>query len=101
MKAVTIPLANTNYNLLALMQVVDPRAPVTCMALQIEFDPDAGSARLRLTNSDGSNTNWGVQLVASQAFEVSASGTNSVPVGNYWLRCDTAGQIVGIFALVT
>ena len=101
MKSITLTNANQNYNLLALMQVVDSRAPISCHILQLQLDPAAGSAKLRIVNQDGSDTNWGIQIVASQAFQVNSSGTNSVPIGNYWLRCSVAGKIVGVFALVT
>lgn len=101
MKSVVITNADQNYNLLALMQAIDIRAPVNCHILQLQLDPMAGSAKLRIINKDGSDTNWGVELVASQAFQVNSSGTNSVPTGSYWLRCSVAGKIVGVFALVT
>lgn len=101
MKSVTLVLANQNYNLLALMQAKDINAPVNCQILQIQLDPMAGSAKLYIINATGSDTDWGVELVASQAFQVSTSGTNSVPPGSYWLRCSAAGKRVGVFALVT
>lgn len=83
------------------MKVVDTSAPGICQALQIQLDPDAGSARLRILNGAGNDTNWGVQLVASQAFNVATPGRNAVPTGSYWLRSDTAGVLIGICALVT
>lgn len=102
MKCVTLTNANQNYNLLALMQAADPRAPISCHILQIQLDPAAGSAKLRIMNQDGSDTNWGVELVASQAFQDgSPAGMNSVPTGGYWLRCSSAGKLVGIYARVT
>jgi hypothetical protein len=101
MKAVTLVNANTNYNLLVLMQAVDPRAPIKCHVLQLQFDPAAGSAKLRITNQDGSDTNWGVYLVGTQAFQISSIATNSIPTGSYWLRSSIAGKLVGVFALVT
>jgi hypothetical protein len=99
LKSVTLTNANQNYNLLALMQVVDPNSPITCQALQIQVDPLAGAAILRILNSGGSDTNWGVFLYASQAFNVASPNCNAVPTGSYWLRTDTAGLLVGVCAL--
>lgn len=100
LKSVTLTNANQNYNLLALMLAVDSSAPRICQALQIQVDPTAGAAVLRILNSTGSDTNWGVFLYPSQAFNVASPGRNSVPTGSYWLRTDTAGLLVGVCALI-
>lgn len=100
MKSVVLTNANTNYNLLTLMKATDVNAPGICQALQIQVDPTSGSAVLRILNASGNDTNWGVFLYASQAFNVASPGRNAVPTGSYWVRTDTAGLLVGVCALV-
>ena len=96
MKAVTLTLANTNYNLYSLMQGIETNAPERCHKLQLQADPSAtSSSQTRIGNADLSDTNYGVLLFATQAFGIE-SQTNSVVCSEFWLRCNLAGKTVSI-----
>jgi len=97
MKSLQLANAEQNYNLLTLMRALDPRVPSNVEAIQIQFDVDGGGARLRIGNGDLSDTNFGVLLFASQAFTLEpGSGANALPLGDIFLRCDTASLYVSV-----
>ncbi len=99
MKTVTMANPNQNYKLLDLMQAVDAQAPKRCAKLQIQFDVDAGGARLRLGNGDMTDTKYGVLLFATQAFGIELD-LNLVFLDQIYLRCDTAARVGTITAVV-
>lgn len=100
MKSVVLTNSATNYNLYTLMIGVDANAPVRCRTLQLQVDPGAGSAKVYILNANGTTSNWGVELVASQAFRLDTSMVDSIPTNGFWLRSDTASITIGVFALV-
>ena len=100
LKSVIVTLANTNYNLLTLMQVVDKAAPTRCSKLNIQLDTLAGAANLYIGNDDISGTNFGAHLNAGQAKIWESGETDRIVLNQIFLRSDTAGVQVNIDALV-
>lgn len=100
MKTVTVTLANTNYNLLTLMQAVEAACYPRSARLQIQLDAGAGAAKLFVGNEDVSATNYGAVLLAGQAFIFDATPQSLVSIIGISLRSDTAGVKVNISSLV-
>lgn len=100
MKTVTLPLANTTYNLLDLMRVVDPNAPTKAIAIKLQGDPDAGVAKWKMGNSDASDIMWGQSLRAGQATGFESLQGNALPLASFHLRTDTPGLLIGVTAMV-
>jgi hypothetical protein len=101
LKRLLLPNANQAYNLYALMQAADATlAWAECSKLQIQFDVDAGAARFKIGNEDISATEYGVQLVASQAWGIEAIEQNLIFLKNIWVFCDTADQYFSVAMVV-
>jgi hypothetical protein len=99
LKSVVITLANTNYNLLTLMQALDGATYPRVAKLQLQLDPGAGAAKFFIGNDDLSGTNFGVSLVAGQALNFDSTPQNIIWLGGILLRSDTAGVRVNVVAL--
>jgi len=95
-------LQNTPQQLSALIQAKDPSMMgiisrnVRCQFIQIQFNVDAGAARLRIGNDDVSSSNYGVLLFASQAHTIYPGDVNSLQLDQIWLLCDTANEFVTV-----
>src|SRR5208337_2944842 len=97
MKCLTLASASTNYNLYALIKALDSKVPETVQGVQIQFDIDAGAARLRIGNSDLSDVNFGVLSFGTQALtRVTVYGMKALPLHDIWLRCDVPGLCVSV-----
>jgi hypothetical protein len=101
LKSVTLAAANTNYNLLTLMQARDANAPSRCSKLNIQLDPGAGGALLFVGNDDISATNYGAALYAGQVKVWETGQVNNLVLNQIYLRCATAGVQVNIDATVS
>lgn len=105
LKSVTLPLAGTNYQLSSLLAALDPDivgqiGQGRCQYLQLQFDVNAGADVLRIGNSDLSDTNFGVQLVATQAWPVQSMETNLIRTDQIYLRCSGAARKVYVAMLI-
>lgn len=100
LKSIVLPSANTNYNLLTLMQVADVQAPSRCSKLNLQLDTGAGAAKLFIGNDDISGSNYGVVLNAGQVKVWEMGETNRIILSQIFLRSDTAAVQVNIDALV-
>jgi hypothetical protein len=98
-KTVSLSSANTNYNLYSLMKAAQDFEP-WCSCLQLQVDMGAGAAIVRVGDKDLSDTNYGFELVAGQAFPIGDLQTNSIPLPNFFLRSTVALTAVAVFALV-
>lgn len=98
LKTVTLPNANQNYQLSALINALDAdecSSSLTSRAqyLQIQFDQAAGADVLMIGNSDLGASNWGVLLVGTQAWTVHSMGGNLIRLDQVYLRSNGAGHV--------
>jgi hypothetical protein len=100
MDRVILTNASQPYNLLDLIKTIDTAFPDLCEAFQIQFDPDAGMARLYIGNSNVSATRWGTLLQAGQAHGWQSMGVDTIPLKRIFLLCDTAAKVVGLTVYV-
>ena len=104
LKAITLPNANQNYQLSALMNALDPdvcNSPLTsrCQYLQLQFDQNAGSDLLFIGNADISGINFGVMLVGTQAWPLQSMDSNLIRLDQIYLRTTGVGRVVYVAAL--
>jgi hypothetical protein len=97
---VTIPTANTNVVLLTLLQALDPQILRRAQSIQLQLDVNAGAANLFIGNPGMTATNFGVQLVASQAFSIPSLDSNLILLDDIVLRTDGTNVKVNV-ALIT
>lgn len=100
LKTVTLTLANTNYLLSDLLKGLDPDIKYRCQYLQLQFDVNAGADVLLIGNADLSSTNFGVQLVGTQAWPVQSLDANLIRVDQIFLRSNGAGHVVYVAMLI-
>lgn len=101
LRSITLPQANTNYVLLALLQALDPQIPRRAQALQLQFDVSAGAANLYIGNPTTlSTSDMGLQLVASQAWSIPSLDSNLILLDDIALRSDTGGVRVNVAIIV-
>jgi len=93
--SVTLTTANTNYNLLTLLQAVDTEfndSPYQrCRRLAIQADFDAGAARFFVGNTDMTGSIFGVEIVATQSV-LYEDEQDTIILNHVFLRCDTDSQ---------
>ena len=95
MHTVTLAAANTEYNLDTLLRAIDPTLPNRCLAVQIQFDSNAGADWLHIGNPGGQAADdAGVELFASQAFTVQSTESNIVMLTSVALWSNGAGHLV-------
>lgn len=99
LKSVTLTAASTNYNLLTLIQALEPGQTGRCCKLAIQNDTGNGAAHLFVGNEDVSGTNFGANLVATQVLDFETVGMNLINASDIWLRSDTASIKVNIALL--
>jgi len=94
MDTLTLTSANTVYNLYSLMSAIEPALPKPAQALMLQFDIDAGSARLQVggLQMTASNGSYGALLFAGYSFGIDSLGANLIVLPQITLLCDTAGQ---------
>jgi hypothetical protein len=104
LKTITLTNANTNYQLSALLNALDgdiAHNPLSsrCTYLQLQFDVNAGSDVLLIGNADLSATNFGVQLVGTQAWPVQSMDSNLIRLDQIYLRCTGPSRVVYVAML--
>jgi hypothetical protein len=100
LKTVTLTLANTNYKLSDLLDAIDADIRHRASYLQLQFDVNAGADVLFIGNSDISGTNFGVQLVGTQAWPVQAFESNLIRTDQIYLRSNGSGHVVYVAMLI-
>lgn len=89
--SVTVP-ASTVSKLLDLLKAVDPEAPGSCRALEIQNDPDSGDYLLiGDSNVDiGPPQRCGFKLGGGESFSYGEGlGSDAVPLANIYLFSET------------
>ena len=100
MHTVTLPSANTNYQLYALMQAIDSGSPLSVNFLQLQANPSGGAAKFYIGNAGMSGTDFGVELSASQSQTFQdQSGNNLVSTASIYLRSDTGSETFSVIAV--
>lgn len=105
LKTVTLTAANTNYQLSALLAALDADivgqvGQGRCQYLQLQFDMNAGADLLRIGNVDLSDTNFGVVLVGTQAWQMQSVETNLIRTDQIYLRSNGPSHVVYVAMLV-
>lgn len=95
MRSVVVPTANTPANLYDLMQAVDPGAPEKGAMVQLQA-PAGITGFLYIGNAQLSATDYGVFLVATQAFSVPTGNLNVVSMKAIWLMGTENNVRVGV-----
>ena len=101
MDTLTLTNANTVYNLYSLLSASEPALPKPAQALMLQFDVDAGSARLQvgdlkmLTNTGS----YGALLFAGYSFGIDSLGANLIVLPQITVLCDTAGQKIHVMVI--
>lgn len=93
---VTLAAANTNYNLLALVQAIEANCPGTCGELCLQ-SPKANAAAM-IYVGDGKlagTTRAGYELNSGDSRTYRAE-RNSVHVGSQYVRTDTPGALLNV-----
>ncbi len=91
----SVSLADTSrHNLFALLVAIDPSFRERVMFVQIQFSPDAQSARLYIGNDDLDRTQSppiaGVILFAGQAHVINPVDRDWLLLSQIWLQTDIA-----------
>lgn len=102
MRTITLASANFNFNLFTLLLAIDSQTSRRAQSIQLQLDQSAGGANLFIGNPDTlSATNYGVALVATQAFSIPSLDSNLILLDDIALRTDTAGGIRVNVAIIT
>lgn len=97
MRSVTLTNADTNYNLLTLLRAIDADMPMRAQMVQLQYDPTAGAGVLRIGNpSVLSATDFGVELVGTQAFSIGSLDSNLILLGDIEMRSTVAAKKVHV-----
>lgn len=104
LKAVTLVNANQNYKLSDLLNALDSdvaHSSLTsrCQYLQLQFDVNAGSDVLLIGNVDLSATNFGIQLVGTQAWPLQSMDSNLIRIDQIYLRSTGPNRVVYVAML--
>lgn len=100
LKTVTLTTGGTKYNLLTLLQAIDPGITGRCCKLSIQLDPSAAGATLLIGNDDITTTNYGVSLVAGQFQTFENAALNVINCSQIWLQSATSSIRVNVAVLV-
>lgn len=93
---VTLTLADTNYNLLALIQAIEANCPAACTQLTIQNDPDDGPATLRIGDANLGAARCGYKLLRGDPAGY-VRNLQNVLLGNIYLRAvGEAGKKVNV-----
>ena len=102
MKSLSLTSHTQKYNLWTLMQALDNTLKSShCSKLQIQYDKGAAGANLFIGNDDLTTSNYGVSLVASQAFGIEEVALNVINLEQIYLQSDTDTQTIHVVAHVT
>lgn len=101
LQSVTIPSADTNVNLLTLLQAIDSEVPAHVQSISIQIDIDEGATRVFIGNPDTlSATNNGATLVATQVWSTGSHESNLIYLGDIELRADTSTTLLHVSFIV-
>lgn len=97
---VTLALANTVYQLSALLAALGTYSPVLgtvpkCQFLTIQADPASGISVFYLGNEGLSVTN-GEVFFAGQTIPIWSMDANLIRLDHIYLMCDTAGKVLNV-----
>ena len=105
MGTVTLALANTAYQLSALLNALSDAVrpqfasndiPRT-QHIAIQANPDnATGAKYYIGNPGLTTTHYGVMLYASQTFPIYSMEANLIRLDHIYLLCDTAGETMNL-----
>jgi hypothetical protein len=101
MHSVILTSANTNYNLLVLVQAITPNLPTFCRSVALNIDIAAGAAKVFIGSPDSlSATDCGWDGVATQVWDSSFYVSGGLNLGDIELRTDTGGTQVNCTIVV-
>ena len=101
LQSVTIPSADTNVNLLTLLQAIDSEVPSHVQSISIQVDIDEAAARVFIGNPDTlSETNNGAVLVATMEWSTGSHESNLIFLGDIELRADTSTTLLHVSFIV-
>lgn len=96
-RLLTVSTAAAAVDLHTQLKAIDADTPDHCEALQVQLDPEAGSAYLLLGNSDVDATHWGAKLVAGQAYPIPPTTGNLILLKQVFiLMTDASVKSVGV-----
>ena len=104
MGCVTLTSSGTAYQLSALLAALAATAAAPPLLgnanqaqyLSLQVDIAAGAAKVYVGNKLVSSTNFGVALVATQAFPIYSMSSNLIRLDHIWLTSDTNSVNVGV-----
>jgi hypothetical protein len=103
MGLVTLDTANTVYQLSTLLAAIQDSkrpsvgTPARCQYLSIQADPDGQSAKYYIGNHSGMSAgDYGIYLIATQAWQVHSMDSNLIRLDHVFLMSDTASAKMSI-----
>lgn len=101
LRTVTLASANVNFILLTLLQALDSQILRRAQSIQLQLDQSAGAANLFIGNPVTlSASDYGVALVATQAWSIPSLESNLILLDDIALRTDTPGVRVNVAIVV-
>ncbi len=101
LQSVTIPSADTNVNLLTLLQAIDSEVPTHVQSISIQVDINEGATKVFIGNPDTlSAANNGATMVATQSWSTGSHESNLIYLGDIELRADTTTTLLHISFIV-
>ncbi len=101
LQSVTLTLADTNYNLLTLLQAIDSEVPAHVQSISIQVDIDEAAARVFVGNPDTlTATNQGAVLVATMEWSTGSHESNLIYLADIELRSDAANVRLNVSFIV-
>lgn len=91
---VTLTLANTNYNILSLVQAIEDTCPAACRELQIQA-ATANADVVLIGDAELSATRFGYELARLDSAKYRSDHSNVILGGKY-ARSATAGQKLNV-----
>lgn len=82
---VTLPLADTNYNLFTLLSAVDPECPAAAKDLTIQYDKD-NTVDVLVGDANLAAGRFGYRLDSTSGGKVYARSSRDFPVSLVWVR---------------
>lgn len=99
---VTLAVANVSYQLSALCSalpdLIRPKFGTVpkCEYLSIQADVDGGGTKYYIGNQDFGPGSFGLQLIATQAWQVQSMGANLIRLDQIYVMCDTAPAYMNV-----
>ena len=99
---ITLAVANVSYELASLLSALpDVIRPILgakprCEYLSVQADADGQGTKYYIGNQDMGPTSFGLQLVATQAWQVQSMGANLIRLDHVHVMCDSAPAYMNI-----